>query len=142
MLDWLYRDRFRAKASRAFGLSEQASCGPSPGAAHHSRTAVRPFRCRTSTHALGNRKKVDPTRSIAFSVTRLTMPHSIQVPSEIVGKWQEIVDLLAEIVHVPSALIMRVEHPNLKVFVASESKRILTKRMKSRLSIRGSIARP
>jgi len=71
---------------------------------------------------LGNRKKVDPTRSIAFSVTRLTMPHSIQVPAEIVGKWQEIVDLLAEIVHVPSALIMRVEHPNLKVFVASESK--------------------
>jgi PAS domain-containing protein len=50
------------------------------------------------------------------------MPHSIQVPSEIVGKWQEIVDLLAEIIHVPSALIMRVEHPNLKVFVASESK--------------------
>src|SRR6476620_8779171 len=50
------------------------------------------------------------------------MPHSIQVPSEIVGKWQEIVDLLAEIIHVPSALIMRVEEPNLKVFVSSEAK--------------------
>jgi len=32
------------------------------------------------------------------------------------------VDLLAEIMHVPSALIMKVEPPNIKVFVASESK--------------------
>jgi PAS domain S-box-containing protein len=50
------------------------------------------------------------------------MPHSTEVPSEIVGKWQEIVNLLAEIIHVPSALIMRVEPPNIKVFVSSESK--------------------
>ena len=49
------------------------------------------------------------------------MPHSIEVPSEIVGKWQEIVDLLAAIVHVPSALIMRVEPPCIKVLVSSES---------------------
>jgi PAS domain S-box-containing protein len=49
------------------------------------------------------------------------MPHPIQVPSEIIQKWQEVVDLLAEIMHVPSALIMRVEHPNIKVFVSSES---------------------
>jgi PAS domain S-box-containing protein len=46
----------------------------------------------------------------------------IQVPSEIVGKWQEIVDLLAEIMHVPSALVMKVEPPNITVFVSSESK--------------------
>jgi GAF domain-containing protein len=50
------------------------------------------------------------------------MPHPIQVPSEIVRKWQEIVDLLAEIMHVRSALIMRIEPPNIKVFVSSESK--------------------
>jgi len=50
------------------------------------------------------------------------MPHSLQVPSEIVQKWQEVVDLLAEIMHVPSALIMKVEPPNIKVFVSSESK--------------------
>jgi hypothetical protein len=31
------------------------------------------------------------------------MPHPIGVPSEIVRKWQEIVDLLAEIMRVPSA---------------------------------------
>src|SRR5246127_5386623 len=46
----------------------------------------------------------------------------MQVPSEIIQKWQEIVDLLAEIIHVPSALIMRVEPPNIKVFVSSETK--------------------
>jgi PAS domain S-box-containing protein len=45
----------------------------------------------------------------------------IQVPSEIVHKWQEIVNVVAEIVHVPSALVMRVEPPNIKVLVASES---------------------
>jgi PAS domain S-box-containing protein len=49
------------------------------------------------------------------------MSHPIDVPSEIVQKWQEIVDLLAEIVRVPSALIMRVEPPNIKVFLSSES---------------------
>lgn len=48
--------------------------------------------------------------------------NSIQVPSEIIHRWQEIVDLLAEIMHVPSALIMRVDPPNVKVFVSSESK--------------------
>src|SRR6516165_2551172 len=49
------------------------------------------------------------------------MPHPIQVPSEIIQKWQEVVDLLAEIMQVPSALVMRVEPPNIKVFVSSES---------------------
>ena len=51
------------------------------------------------------------------------MPHPAQVPSEIVSKWQEIVDLLAEIVHVPSALIMRAEPPGIKIFISSSPKR-------------------
>ncbi len=46
----------------------------------------------------------------------------MQVPPEIVGKWQEIVDLLAEIMHVPSALVMKVKPPNITVFLSSESK--------------------
>jgi PAS domain S-box-containing protein len=46
-----------------------------------------------------------------------------QVPSEIVTKWQEIVNLLAKIMHVPAALVMQVEPPNIKVFVSSESAR-------------------
>jgi PAS domain S-box-containing protein len=47
--------------------------------------------------------------------------HSIEVPSEIILKWQEIVNLLAEIMHVPSASIMRVDPPHIKVFVSSTS---------------------
>src|ERR1700730_1471453 len=51
-----------------------------------------------------------------------SVAHSIEVPSEIIRKWQEIVDLLAEIMHVPSASIMRVDPPHIKVFVSSTSK--------------------
>src|SRR5215471_6892370 len=46
---------------------------------------------------------------------------TIPVPSDVIQKWQEIVDLLAEILRVPSALIMKVEPPNIRVFVSSES---------------------
>ena len=67
---------------------------------------------------------------------------STPVPPEIIRKWQEIVNLTAEIMHVPSALIMRVEPPNIKVFVSSEIKGIHTNRTKSRPSIQGFIARP
>jgi len=47
---------------------------------------------------------------------------TIQVPAQITEKWQEIIDLLAEVLHVPSALIMKVEPPEIRVFVRSESK--------------------
>ena len=43
------------------------------------------------------------------------------MPAETLRKWQGIVNLLAEIMHVPSALIMKVEPPNIRVFVSSES---------------------
>ena len=52
------------------------------------------------------------------------MPAAAQpVPSEIVAKWQQIVNLLAEIIQVPAALVMQAEPPNIKVFVSSESAR-------------------
>ena len=50
-----------------------------------------------------------------------SVAHSIEVPSEIIRKWQEIVHLLAEIMHVPSASTMRVDPPHIKVFVSSTS---------------------
>src|SRR5712664_349651 len=50
-----------------------------------------------------------------------SVAHSIEVPSEIIRKWQEIVNLLAEIMHVPAASIMRVDPPHIKVFVSSMS---------------------
>src|ERR1700741_2762023 len=46
---------------------------------------------------------------------------SIEVPSETIQKWQEFVNLLAEIMHVPSASIMRADPPHIKVFVSSTS---------------------
>ena len=46
----------------------------------------------------------------------------VQVPPQTIQKWQEIVDVLAEILRIPAALIMRVQRPNIKVFVSSESK--------------------
>src|SRR5246127_558561 len=51
-----------------------------------------------------------------------TMTALALVPSEIIKKWQEIVDLLAAIIHVPSAVVMRVEPSNSEVLVASDCK--------------------
>jgi PAS domain S-box-containing protein len=51
-----------------------------------------------------------------------SVAQSIEVPSEMIRKWQEIVDILAEIMHVPSASIMRIDPPHIKVFVSSTSK--------------------
>jgi len=55
------------------------------------------------------------------AIGRTDLLRNTPVPAEIMRKWQEIVDLLAEIVHVPSALIMRAEPPHIKVLVSSES---------------------
>ncbi len=51
----------------------------------------------------------------------MNTPETIQVPAQIIEKWQEIIDLLAAVLHVPSALIMKVEPPNIRVLVRSES---------------------
>jgi signal transduction histidine kinase/DNA-binding response OmpR family regulator len=45
----------------------------------------------------------------------------VQIPKAVALKWQEIVNLLAEVVNVPAALIMKVEPPTINVFVRSES---------------------
>ena len=46
---------------------------------------------------------------------------AIAIPQAVIDKWQEITNLLAELVQVPAALIMRVEPPEISVFVASKS---------------------
>src|SRR6201991_3235057 len=50
-----------------------------------------------------------------------SVAHSMEVPAEIIRKWQEFVNLLAEIMHVPSASIMRLDPPHIRVFVSSAS---------------------
>lgn len=44
----------------------------------------------------------------------------IEIPSDISQDWQEIVDLLAEVVGIPAALIMQYSDPDLKVLVSSK----------------------
>jgi PAS domain S-box-containing protein len=46
-------------------------------------------------------------------------PSAIDIPQVVTDKWQEITNLLAELVQVPAALVMRIEAPEISVFVAS-----------------------
>jgi PAS domain S-box-containing protein len=43
------------------------------------------------------------------------------IPDEVILKWQRIVDLMAKTVGVPAGLIMRVDPPQIEVFVSSET---------------------
>lgn len=45
----------------------------------------------------------------------------IDLPANIMADWQEIVNILAEIIGVPAALIMRIVEPDIEVFVSSQS---------------------
>lgn len=44
------------------------------------------------------------------------------VPKYVIEKWQSVIDILADIMEVPVALIMKVELPVIKVFLANKSK--------------------
>lgn len=46
----------------------------------------------------------------------------IEIPADILKNWQEIVDLLAEIIQIPAALIMRFTDPDIEVFVSNRGK--------------------
>jgi len=46
---------------------------------------------------------------------------SLSIDSLMAEKWQQVLDLIASLVRVPAALIMRVEPPSIKVFLSSHS---------------------
>lgn len=46
---------------------------------------------------------------------------SVVIPEEMANKWQDIVDILAEIVKVPTALIMKIDEPYIEVFRSSKT---------------------
>jgi len=46
----------------------------------------------------------------------------VTVPKNIIDSWQEIVNILAEVTQVPAALIMRLNAPQIEVFVSSHSR--------------------
>jgi len=43
------------------------------------------------------------------------------IPQNFISKWQSIVDILAKIIGIPSALIMKVENEHMEVFISSKS---------------------
>lgn len=47
--------------------------------------------------------------------------NAVQIPPELIQKWQEVVDIVADIIRVPAALVVRAEPPDSVVLVASES---------------------
>ncbi|MGC8837587.1 MAG: GAF domain-containing sensor histidine kinase, partial [Anaerolineae bacterium] len=47
--------------------------------------------------------------------------HQMEIPEDVVQRWQDAVDLLARLIGVPAALIMRAEPPYIEVFRASHS---------------------
>lgn len=83
--------------------------GPGQGSPGNWRCARFRFRqARTLPFAGGrNRARAAPQR---FAVT--PDPPEMTVPLDILRKWQRIVDLLANIVHVPSAVVTRLEPPD------------------------------
>lgn len=46
---------------------------------------------------------------------------NLEVPEAIIGKWQEIVDIMSDIIDIPAGLIMRLNDPYIEVFVSSGS---------------------
>lgn len=44
-----------------------------------------------------------------------------EIPQSFINKWQDIVDLLAKIIGIPAALIMKVENDYMEVFISSKS---------------------
>lgn len=44
---------------------------------------------------------------------------NIDIPQDIIQKWQSCLDILVKIIEVPAALIMRIDDPDIEVFVSS-----------------------
>jgi len=64
----------------------------------------------------GKLKRVPPAVPAAVSVG-----NKPAIPEDLLAKWQSIVDLLADIINVPAALITRVKPPKIEVFLSSAS---------------------
>ncbi len=45
----------------------------------------------------------------------------VEIPESTLTKWQNIVDIMAELIDIPAALIMRIVQSDIEVFVSSKS---------------------
>jgi len=48
-------------------------------------------------------------------------PSQVEIPENTIKKWQNIVDIMAELIGIPAALIMRLVESDIEVFVSSQS---------------------
>ena len=53
--------------------------------------------------------------------TRSPYPTPDPIPDDVLAKWQNVVDVMAEIVQVPAGLIMRIDGAHIEVFKSSRS---------------------
>jgi len=56
-------------------------------------------------------------------MSNFAIPVKPEIPKEIMDKWQKIVDLMAKIVGVPAGLIMKVDPPQIEVFISSKTEK-------------------
>lgn len=54
-------------------------------------------------------------------MSRKLKASDFEIPESVLEDWQEIIDLLAEILHIPVALIMRYKNPEIEVFRSSNT---------------------
>jgi diguanylate cyclase (GGDEF)-like protein/PAS domain S-box-containing protein len=66
-------------------------------------------------------KKSSRKQAFAASVSKYPVLDDLTVPEPILETWQVTVDMIAELIHVPAALIMRVHPQEIEVFIASLS---------------------
>ncbi|MCI5125122.1 MAG: GAF domain-containing protein [Candidatus Electrothrix sp. AR5] len=50
-----------------------------------------------------------------------TLPHQLEISEDTLLKWQNIIDIMAELIGIPAALIMRLAESDIEVFVSSQS---------------------
>ena len=67
---------------------------------------------------------------------------ALEIPQDMLRKWQEIMDLLAEIMRVPAALIVKFEPTEFVVLVSSDSEGNLTSAARGIPSTPASTASP
>ena len=54
-------------------------------------------------------------------IGKVVKTHDFEIDNEVIENWQSVVDILAELVNVPSALIMRLVGEDIEVFLSSKS---------------------
>lgn len=54
-------------------------------------------------------------------ISRPEIPNWVDLPDDIIRKWQDSIDILANVVQVPVALVMRLSGPDIEVFVSSRT---------------------